>query len=924
VNTDHYAIVIGLSSYPRLGDPPPADLHGPENDAHAIFKWLTNPTEGGLPEANVKCILSTTSGSPPDAKPTRGDLDATFLWLDQLADANQAAGRRRRVGTRLYLYASGHGFSPRFRQGCLLAADAAQRQFSANVFPSAWIDWLQDAEYFREFVLWMDCCMDRQVLTQPSPPPLDPIGGNNALPGPSFIAFAATRPLKAIEKQIPEDAGKFHGIFTWNLLQGLRGAAANPFGVVTGRSLADWVLQAQFAWLDDSERANPDVAKEPAIVDQDDRLIFSRGLQPFEFDVTLRINAATGDQTARLWSGFPPQAGAPFTIAQNGTTLRLKPGLYLAEVQASGLRHGFSVSKSGDIVLNELGNAPQVTAGMFALTVSPGDPTSDIRLVGDAFRPIDAGAGHLASKLPYGLYQMRIRVGRQIAEKVILLDADWPTLIASVAAPPATPDISAGGGNLSSAPAAPVPAAPSVVAAQAAPTIAAAGTLPQLPLITSAAPLPLTRTTHEYHEEAVAAGRQRIDLTIGSGAELMIMARCFSAIGLAGANAQPWGRVELLDWSGNLVADLAVQGQRSSGPGDPYALCTLAVTPGTYVLRHGQGQTEQTGSLSISQVLIVPKGGWRLEAYLLKRLDSPEQASSGPLRMSLLMRRIGMPAGGSADDILLEKSRVALADERPVLSEELTQLLGSKFDNPLAGIIGGHLLLIDHDLTGRSLDLINIVVDNLRTLVGSEYPDVEALSLVCPDPTRRTKIPLSAPPMYERSWRMMAAASQNAPELVPLALWERVHAMIAAPPFLMWLSDPQTMQQYRGALVDALFGERRKASRSSPLPSVGGVAPTAASPSVLAPANIPGLPVNSATSVATSVMSMVRSAGLIFKQATRRAPTQVRAPAALPENEALRELIAVRDQQRVAGLATDFDLPRSALDALKNEYLATK
>ncbi len=135
--------------------------------------------------------------------------------------------------------------------------------------------------------------MDRLILTPPTPPPLEPVLSGNA-PGPSFIAFAASRPLKTLEKQIPEDSNRWHGIFTWNLLQGLRGAAANEFGVVTGKSLGDWLRHTQVAWLDPNEQINPDIAKEPAIIEGDERVVFARGVAPPAFNITLR---------------FPPEMG---------------------------------------------------------------------------------------------------------------------------------------------------------------------------------------------------------------------------------------------------------------------------------------------------------------------------------------------------------------------------------------------------------------------------------------------------------------------------------------------------------------------------------------------------------------------------------------------------------------------------------------
>jgi hypothetical protein len=104
MNTDHYAIVIGLSQYSELG-PPPAELHGPENDADAVYAWLTDPNGGGLPAQNVKLIKSSDF-RPPNAKPVPNDFDDSFLWISRAAQNNGL-----RVGKRFYFYLAGHGFS---------------------------------------------------------------------------------------------------------------------------------------------------------------------------------------------------------------------------------------------------------------------------------------------------------------------------------------------------------------------------------------------------------------------------------------------------------------------------------------------------------------------------------------------------------------------------------------------------------------------------------------------------------------------------------------------------------------------------------------------------------------------------------------------------------------------------------------------
>ena len=105
------------------------------------------------------------------------------------------------------------------------------------------------------------------------------------------------------------------------------------------------------------------------------------------------------------------------------------------------------------------------------------------------------------------------------------------------------------------------------------------------------------------------------------------------------------------------------------------------------------------------------------------------------------MRRAGTP-WGTAEDLQVQKACVALADERQILNDHLSELFFQKFDNPLAGIVGAHLLLLSirgktQGETAVQLNQLNEVVKNLRELVGAEHPDVEAISLACSDQTLR-------------------------------------------------------------------------------------------------------------------------------------------------------------------------------------------
>lgn len=767
MNNDHFAILIGLSRYAAF-EQPPADLQGPGSDVDAVKAWLT--TAGAVPPANIRKIISR---DPP--WPTRDNLeDEAFMWVEGLALKNKQAGHGRTVGRRLYLYVSGHGFSPEIRQGCLLAGNANASRITANIGVSLWLQWWQDAGYFREYVLWMDCCMNRVMLATPSPPPLTAVTVPNS-PGPTFIAFAAQRPLKAVEMPILEDQGRFHGVFTWNLLQGLKGAAADSSGIVTARGMANWLRNSILPWLSEGDRRDPDVAKEPDIVTEDEALILARGVAPLAFDVTLRFPPALAGRNALLWSGIPPKP-VPLVIAAGDTNCQLTAGPYVVEVPGSPYRQGFSVVRSCSVTVNDTGTpvAAPPAGTIFALGVDPSDSTADIRIVAADFRIVDTGLGKLSASLPFGLYNVKLKIGRQIVERVVLLDAS---------------------GSL------PILQSDQVPQPQAL----------SLPEITSAAPLPQTATTHEYQREALDGSTPeaaKVDLRIGDGAELMIMARVWSEPGNDASFKEPWAGVQVVAADGAVLSDLSRDGRRFVAPDrDPFALCAIRLAPGSYFLRY-----PSEAGRPLEQSLIVPFGGWRLEAYILHQLRSSNV--DGQPRLSLMMRRTGA-AWGAQEDLQLEKARVALADGRMILNEELEGLLVKKFENPLAGIMGGHFLLMDQIASGARVALLNDVVTNLRGLVGFDHPDVEALSLKCPDERLRSTLPVQSPPIFERSWRLIVEQSQVNPKLVPASLWSRVHALATLSPFLAWSPDPELQKDYRAALAEVVFGRKAPASETS-------------------------------------------------------------------------------------------------------------
>lgn len=774
---EHYAIVIGLSNYPRFTDPP-ADLRGPVNDAEAVRDWLL--TKGGIDEKNM-WFAASSAQQPKAARPTRDQLDKAMVWLDARGLKNANKGNGRKVGRRLYIYIAGHGFSPVMRQGCLLAGNASPTQVNANIGVSNWLEWLQDANYFREYVLLMDCCMNRVLVATPMPAPVVPYVDSEP-PFATFVALAAQRPLKAVEVAIPADKGKFHGVFTWAFLKGLEGAAANRYGIVNGHSMANWLRNAVYPWLTPADRADTDVSKQPEIVAEDAALVFATGVAPLPFKVTLKFPADAVGKPVRLWSGTPPRAEA--FQAKARMERKLPAGLYVVEVPDAGYRQGFEIVRDETVVVAEQG--PKVieaaAADMFDFEI--GVKNAEISIVAADFETLMANAGTLSARLPAGIYKSVVRIGRDLVPQVVLLDR-----------------------HTRQNPKADGPATNILIGAAMQVEVAT-------PQLATAVPFRNAANSHEYQADAAQAavhdkGSKRYHKVFGSGAELMIMARNWSASGNS-ATSEPWKGVRLVDKDGVTIVDLSTTGKHSTN-GDPFALCRMSVAPGTYYLRHPfDGHT-------LEQALVVT-AGWRLEAYLLRR----KEQDSRP-RVSLLLRKIGQQ-WGLGEDETIEKARVALADERPLLDSEVQHLLTGKFDNPLAGILGVHLLLLGREtgMAGADFEVLNKVIMRLRRLVGDDHPDVEALSLACPDPALRRTRPVLVPPLFERSWRLLVEASYTNSQLVPVELWKRQVAQAPVPPFLVWSVGDKVRKTYETALVEAAFGKVPKRSAKpaqAPIPA---------------------------------------------------------------------------------------------------------
>jgi len=369
--------------------------------------------------------------------------------------------------------------------------------------------------------------------------------------------------------------------------------------------------------------------------------------------------------------------------------------------------------------------------------------------------------------LPAGIYKIRSRAGRQEQEQIVLVDRTQTISLASE------------------------------------------------PEFVSPAPLLGTSRTHEAHMDAAERLSREIHARAGSGAQVFLCARWWTSSRKAGATVleHPGAGITLSYWDGTPIAVLESVGVSDATAGDPFVGRNIELDPGAYILR----RPGPAGA--ILEQTIVASRDWQTQVFLLKRETESRSGDAGtdPAALhvddvSVLMTRGGFDRGRE-DMRLAELARLALADERRILSQDLRQMAEGKFENPMLGIFAAHIL----DLSlGRQLQDdsareraaveqrpapavletrmnasdLNVLVDNLRMLVGYDHPDVEALSLRCPDPARRTAKPLSAAPMLRRSWSVFVAASNKNPGLVPLRLWNRVSALTALVPYLAWLHTP--------------------------------------------------------------------------------------------------------------------------------------
>jgi hypothetical protein len=333
---EDWALVVGIADYPSYGARVNMahNLKGPVNDAEAIYEFLKDAY-------NIKQITRLTSKNrdslnwSDSPRPIRSDIEQWFKNLRFKSEQNLQNGHGPQVGRRVYIYLSGHGIAPRKHDRALVTADAFSTGFVDHMLATSWQEALSNSGYFTEYVLWMDCCTQSRASLIPSQPPLDI--KNPLKPQPPLVLMCAAKyPMQAAELPIGEGM-KYHGVFTFELLKGLKGAAVNNSGTIRTKDLTAYLYRSMplhIRALDPQDRK--DFSEEPDALEESD-LDFTPHAGTMYFDALqsrnkvrkiVFVNSSPADGAQVVISDHAASRVGTEVVSGGFITHSLPPGLY--------------------------------------------------------------------------------------------------------------------------------------------------------------------------------------------------------------------------------------------------------------------------------------------------------------------------------------------------------------------------------------------------------------------------------------------------------------------------------------------------------------------------------------------------------------------------------------------------------------------
>lgn len=235
-----WAVVIGVSDYKFA--PPAAQLKFAHRDAEEFARFLRSPLGGALPASHVRLLANHHA--------TAGGIRAALThWLPGSAGPNDI----------VYLFLAGHAVRGESNDGYFVAHDSDPQNLHSTGVSFAEINAAIGPRLRAgTVVLIADACHAGAIgwAADPNSPPdleaaLQSIGDRNVL------KLLASRSREQSFEDARWDGG--HGVFTFAILNGLRGAAERtPDGVIRAGELLDYV--SRIVPEQTSARQNPRIA----------------------------------------------------------------------------------------------------------------------------------------------------------------------------------------------------------------------------------------------------------------------------------------------------------------------------------------------------------------------------------------------------------------------------------------------------------------------------------------------------------------------------------------------------------------------------------------------------------------------------------------------------------------------------------------
>lgn len=238
---NRWALVIGVSKYTNL--PPQAQLRFAHRDAEDYARFLADPRGGGLPATHVRLFT--------EERATLANLRGALQeWLPA------SAGPRDVV----YLFLAGHGVIGDGGEAYFVAHDSDPQNLHATGLSFAEVNAAIGRLRAGMVVLVSDACHSGSIGWSGSADTpsnalaaLEKIGAQDRLVLKLLASGASERSYEDVRW------GGGHGVFTYNLLEGLRGGAERePDGVIRAAELSDYVSKAVSEQT--GARQNPRVA----------------------------------------------------------------------------------------------------------------------------------------------------------------------------------------------------------------------------------------------------------------------------------------------------------------------------------------------------------------------------------------------------------------------------------------------------------------------------------------------------------------------------------------------------------------------------------------------------------------------------------------------------------------------------------------